>query len=65
MEGVFVEMDRDGFLTHGKKNNQCAYCQYSNFSNLPGLSVFPFHLLVVLVKVHSDKWTFVAKMTSY
>ena len=30
MEGMFVEMDRVGFLTHGKRQsiNQCAYCQY-------------------------------------
>ena len=26
MKGMFVEMDR----AHGKKDNQCAYCQYSN-----------------------------------
>ena len=25
MEGMIVEKDRSGFLTH-----QCAYCQYSN-----------------------------------
>ena len=29
MEGILVEMDRGGVLTHGKRQT-CAYCQFSN-----------------------------------
>ena len=29
MEGIFVEMDKGGVLTHGKRQS-FAYCQYSN-----------------------------------
>ena len=45
MEGIFVEMDRGGVLTHGKRQS-CAYCQFSNLPahlyRLISLSLFTF-----------------------
>ena len=29
IEGIFVEMDKGGILTHAKRQT-CAYCQYSH-----------------------------------
>ena len=47
MEGIFVEMDKGGVLTHGKRQS-CAYCQYSNLPahlyRLIILSFLPFRV---------------------
>ena len=45
MEGILVEMDRGGVLTHAKRQS-CAYCQFSNLPvhlyRLISLSFFTF-----------------------
>ena len=51
MEGIFVEMDKGGVLTHGKRQ-LCAYCQ---FSNLPAHLYRLISLSFLPVKVCSKK----------
>ena len=47
MEGIFVEVDKGGVLTHGKRQS-CAYCRYSNLPaqlyRLISLSFLPFRV---------------------
>ena len=47
MEGIFVEMDGGGVLTHDERQS-CAYCQYSNLPahlyRLISLSFLPFRV---------------------
>ena len=53
MERMFVEMDRGGVgFSHTEKDNQCAYCQYSN---LPAHLYRPISLYFTPFRVSSKK----------
>ena len=47
MEAIFIQMDRGGVLTHGKRQS-CAYCRFSNLPShlylLISLSFLPFRV---------------------